>query len=209
MLFRSAVALAAVGVSAQETPSPGALTNLADAARKSVLENPEVLAAWHEYEAATEQTAVARGGYLPRVDLEAGVGEERIDDPRYAQNTFSRDRVSVSLSQMLFDGFRTRNEVRRLNHAARTRYYEVLDASEQAASETARAYFDVLRHRGLVALSEENYATHRLIYDQIERRVRAGVSGRVDLEQASGRLALSESNLLTDRKSTRRTPVTL
>ncbi len=194
------IALASVSftVVAQEAPTPGALVSLVDAARQSVVENPEVLAAWHEYEAASEQTRVARGGYLPRVDLEAGVGEERIDDPRYAQNTFSRDRVSVSLSQMLFDGFRTRNEVRRLNHAARTRYYEVLEASEQASAETARAYFDVLRHRGLVELSEENYATHRMIYDQIERRVRAGVSRRVDLEQVSGRLALSESNLLTD-----------
>ncbi len=193
-----ACALVSLSVTADDTAPAGSPTTLADAARKSVLENPEVLAAWHEYEAATEQTSVARGGYFPRVDLEAGIGEERIDDPRFTQNTFSRDRVSVSLSQMLFDGFRTRNEVRRLNHATRTRYYEVLDASEQAAAETARAYFDVLRHRGLVDLSEENYATHRMIYDQIERRVRAGVSRRVDLEQASGRLALSESNLLTD-----------
>ena len=193
-----ALALVSSGVCAQQALTPGTAGTLVDAARKSVLENPEVLAAFHEYSAATEETAVARGGYFPRVDLEAGIGEERIDDPRYAQNTFSRDRVSVSLSQMLFDGFRTRNEVRRLNHAARTRYYEVLDASEQATAETARAYFDVLRHRGLVALSEENYATHRWIYAQIERRVRGGVSGRVDLEQASGRLALSESNLLTD-----------
>ena len=193
-----AIWAASLSVTAQESAVSGTAATLVEAARKSVLENPEVLAAWHEYEAASEQTLVAKGGYLPRVDLEAGVGRERIDDPRFAENTFSRDRVSVSLSQMLFDGFRTRNEVRRLNHAVRTRYYEVLEASEQAAAETARAYHDVLRHRSLVDLSEENYATHRMIYDQIERRVRAGVSRRVDLEQASGRLALSESNLLTD-----------
>jgi adhesin transport system outer membrane protein len=160
--------------------------------------NPEVQAAFHEFEAAQQESRVARGGYYPRVDLEAGVGEERIDDPRFADNTFGRDRVSVSLSQMLFDGFLTRNEVKRLDHAARTRYYEVMDASEQASAETARAYFDVLRHRDLTRMSEDNYATHRMIYDQIERRVRAGVSRRVDLEQAAGRLALSESNLLTD-----------
>ncbi len=196
-LFKASAALVVCAV-AQAAPVPGVQGTLKDAARQAVMENPEVLGAWHEYEAATEQTQVAKGGYLPTVDLEAGIGEERIDDPRFAQNTFNRDRVTVSLSQMVFDGFRTRNEVRRLNHAARTRYYEVLEASEQAAAETTRAYLDVLRHRGLVELSEENYATHRMIYDQIERRVRAGVSRRVDLEQASGRLALSESNLLTD-----------
>ncbi|MFM7273116.1 MAG: TolC family outer membrane protein [Gammaproteobacteria bacterium] len=174
------------------------MDTLRDAARRSVLENPEVLAAWREFQAAAQEVQVAEGGYYPRVDLKAGVGEERINDPRLDVNTFDRDRVSLNLSQMLFDGFATRNEVRRLNHAARTRYYEVLEISEQAAVESARAYFDVLRHRGLVSLSEENYATHRMIYDQIERRVKAGISRRVDLEQAAGRLALSESNLLTD-----------
>ncbi|MFM7786021.1 MAG: TolC family protein, partial [Gammaproteobacteria bacterium] len=163
--FAIAMALFAGSVTAQDA----AVDTLRDAARRSVLENPEVLAAWREFQAAAQEVQVAEGGYYPRVDLEAGVGEERINDPRLDVNTFDRDRVSLNLSQMLFDGLATRNEVRRLNHAARTRYYEVLEISEQAAVESARAYFDVLRHRGLVSLSEENYATHRMIYDQIER----------------------------------------
>jgi adhesin transport system outer membrane protein len=198
---RLAVAVAALTVSiavGAAEPTPGGLASLTDAVRHTVTSNPEVLSTFHEFQAAEQETRVARGGYFPRVDVEAGIGEERIDDPRFSDTNFGRDRVSLTLSQMLFDGFATRNEVRRLNHAARTRFYEVMDASEQSAAETARAYFDVLRHRDLVRLSEENYATHRMIYDQIERRVQAGVSRRVDLEQASGRLALSESNLLTD-----------
>jgi adhesin transport system outer membrane protein len=148
--------------------------------------------------AAQEQTRVAKGGYLPRIDVEAGVGKESNDYPEWDQNDFSRDRVSFSLNQMLYDGFLTRNEVRRLDLAARTRYYEVLNASEVQTALTARTYYDVLRHRALVDLSQENYATHRMIYEQIERRVKAGISRRVDLEQAAGRLALAESNLLTD-----------
>lgn len=180
---------------AEQANAKGTLT---DATRRAVISNPEVLSNFHAFQAAEQETRVARGGYFPRLDLEGGVGRERIDDPRFPVNDFSRDRVSLSLSQMLFDGFATRNEVRRLNHAARTRYYEVWSASENVAAEAARAYLDVLRHRDLVNLSEENYAQHRLIYEQIERRTQAGISRRVDLEQAAGRLALSESNLLTD-----------
>lgn len=191
-------AIALVLLSGTAGADDASVTTLRDAARQSVLENPEVLAAWREFQAASQEVRVARGGYYPSVDVEAGIGQERIDDPRLDANSFNRDRVSLNLSQMLFDGFATRNEVRRLDHAARTRYFEVLEISEQAAVESARAYFDVLRHRELVSLSEENYATHRMIYDQIERRVQAGISRRVDLEQAAGRLALSESNLLTD-----------
>lgn len=201
--FLMAMLLASVGVmtgtnSCAQELVPGKTTTLTDAARKSVMANPEVLSTYHEFEAAAQETTAARGGYLPRVDLEGGVGRERLDDARLPEDTFSRDRLALSLSQMLFDGFRTRNEVARLNEAARTRYHEVWQASEDISAETARAFYDVLRHRGLVAMSEENYATHRLIHEQIQRRVRAGVSRAVDLEQAAGRLALAESNLLTD-----------
>ena len=182
----------------------GTLTTLRDAARQTVMNNPEVLSAFHEFQAAEQQTRVAKGGYLPRLDLEAAVGQEfiddqRFDDPRFDDEyDFSRDRVSVMLNQMIYDGFATRNRVRSLDYTARARYYEVLEASESLSAEVARAYYDVLRHRELVELSKENYAAHRLIYEQIERRVKAGVSRGVDLEQAFGRLALSESNLLTD-----------
>jgi len=177
----------------------GNLTNLRDAARQTVMNNPEVLSAFNEFQAAEQQVKVARGGYFPRLDLEAGVGKEWHDDPRYVdQYDFGRDRVGLALSQMLYDGFATRNEVKKLDYAVRVRYFEVMNVSERLSAEVSRAYYDVLRHRELVELSKENYAAHRLIYEQIERRVQAGISRRVDLEQAYGRLALSESNLLTD-----------
>jgi len=178
--------------------SAGTLGTLRDAARHTVTSNPGVRAAVNEFEAAEAQVRAAKGGYLPRIDLEAGIGTERIDDPRYNVNNFDRDRVSVLLSQMLYDGFYTRNTVRKFGYASRMRYFEVWSAAENVTAEVARAYYDVLRHRELVELSKENYAAHRLIFEQIERRVRAGVSRRVDLDQAYGRLALAESNLLTD-----------
>ena len=99
---------------------------------------------------------------------------------------------------MLFDGFATSNDVKRLDHARRVRYYELLDVSETAALEAVRAYQDVLRYQTLVEYAEENYAQHKLVYDQIGERTKSGVSRGVDLETASGRLALAESNLLID-----------
>lgn len=194
--FRLSMATACLAFVA--TAHAGTLSSLRDAARQTVMSNPEVLSAFHEFRAAEQQTRVARGGYLPRLDLEAAVGTQRIDDPRFDDYDFNRDRVSVLLSQMIYDGFETRNRVRSYDFTARARYFEVLAASEQLSAEVARAYYDVLRHRELVELSKENYAAHRLIYEQIERRVKAGVSRGVDLAQAFGRLALSESNLLTD-----------
>lgn len=172
--------------------------DLRGAIQKAVVSNPEVQAAWHAYRAAEEAQGVAEGGYLPRVDLTAGIGRERQTDPGVDDRNFTRRGATLSLNQMVYDGFATQSEVARLDHAKLTRYFELMDASEQTALETARAYADVQRYRELVTLARENYDQHKSVFDQIEERVGAGVGRRVDFEQAAGRLALAESNLLTE-----------
>lgn len=175
-----------------------ALDNLVDVTSHTVSTNPQVRASRFAFEEAAQERKVARGAYFPQLDIEAGIAQEYLDDPRFPSEDFSRDAVTVRLSQMLFDGFETKNEVARLGEVMRARYFELRSASEDVAAEATRAYVDVLRHRHLLRLSEDNYATHRSFYEQIERRVSGGLSRRSDLDQAGGRLALAESNLLTD-----------
>jgi len=171
---------------------------LKDAISKAVLNNPEVLAKWHAFKAALQEKDVGAGAALPAVDLQASVGRERRDTPVAPANTYTPSLGSLVLSQMLFDGNAVKNNVRRLDHISRVRYYELMDASENAALEAARAYTDVVRYRKLVKLAEQNYATHRVVYDQIKERAEAGVGRKVDLELASARLALAETNLLVE-----------
>ena len=111
---------------------------LREAALKAVGTNPEVQARWHAFQAAGAEQDVARGGYLPQIDLNAGVGRERQDLPGEATERYTRRGAALSLNQMLYDGFLTRSEVSRLGFARLARYYEVVDASETAALETVR-----------------------------------------------------------------------
>ena len=172
---------------------------LKDIAQKAVLNSPEVTSKWHSYRAADEEVGVARGGYFPRVDLTVGGGRESLKQPPIgARDNYTRSGYLLSLNQMLFDGFATRNEVRRLDKAKLVRYYELLDASENVALEAGRAYLDVLRYRRLVDLAQDNYVQHKATYDQIQRRTQSGVGRRVDQEQAASRLALAEINLVTE-----------
>lgn len=181
------------GVAAQQPLS------LKEAASRAVLANPEVLAKWHAFDAAAYERNVSWGGYLPTLDLVAGIGRTNLNDPLLStEPKFNYDNVSLILRQMLFDGFATPNDVKRLDHARRVRYFELMDVSESAALEAVRAYQDVLRYQTLVEYAEENYAQHKMVYDQIAERTKSGVSRGVDLETASGRLALAESNLLVD-----------
>ncbi|RDB42049.1 agglutination protein [Halomonas sp. DQ26W] len=183
---------------AQSLPSgmaaPGA-ADLQQVIRQALTTNPEVHAAWNGLSAAGHDVSVARGNYLPRIDVTAGIGREDSGDGRGSYDT---DFAELTLNQMIYDGFATRSEVERLDRAKLVRYYELLGASENVALEAARAYLDVSRYRDLVRLAQDNYADHRRVFNQIEDRVRSGAGRGVDLQQISGRLALAESNLMTE-----------
>lgn len=193
------LAVLAIVSSLQFAPAVAAVPEpLRDAVRKAVVANPEVQARWHGFRAAEEEQDAIRGGYYPQVDLTAGIGRERQVRPTTGTQDYTHRNATLSLNQMVYDGFFTKNEVERMGYAKLVRYYELLDASENAALEVVRAYGDVLRYRELVRLAKANYVEHKQVADQIAERAGAGVGRRVDLEQATGRVALAESNLLTE-----------
>jgi adhesin transport system outer membrane protein len=170
------------------------------AAQKAISTSPDVTAKFNAYRASADAVDVARGGYYPRVDLSASAGRDRdrIDSRSPQSQSISRSGAALTLTQLLWDGLATQNEVGRLGHEKLARYFELVDATEQTALEAARAYYDVLRYRRLVQLAEDSYVSHKSAFNQIQSRFRAGVGRGVDLEQAGARLALAESNLSTE-----------
>ncbi len=185
--------LAGWGAQAQSLPEP-----LVQAARKAVVSNPDVQARWNGFKAAGDERDVARGGFFPQLDLNASAGREDGRTPLIPQGRYNLNSTQLTLSQMLFDGMFTANEAKRLGHAKLTRYYELAEASETAALEAVQAYTDVVRYRELVDAATQNYVEHKQTTGQVEERANAGVGRGVDVEQANGRLALAESNLLVE-----------
>lgn len=165
---------------------------------KAVSENPEVQARYHAFTGAQYDEKAAFGGYLPKVNLDQTFRDQERLTPNINRTQTPNNQTSLTIRQMIFDGLATPAEVNRLDHVAKARYYELLGQMQSVALETATAYYDLLRYRRLVAYAQDNFVTHKQVYDRIKSRVDAGVGKRVDFEQASGRLALAEANLLTE-----------
>lgn len=165
---------------------------------KTITSNPEVQARYHKFLEAGFEQDVARGGFLPDASIVSTFRKQE-EVIRLGNGTATpRMNNELVLRQMIFDGFATSNDVKRLGHASRVRYYELQSAMQNVTLEFVRAYLDTLRFRDLTQYAKDNYIVHKQLYDRIEERVNAGVTRRVDLEQATGRLALAESNLLTE-----------
>lgn len=175
---------------------------LPEPVRMAILEavntNPEVQERWHSFLASQEERRVARGRFFPEADIRLQAARE-FQDAGSGREDRDALGATLTLNQMLYDGFFTSADVQRLGHASLVRYYELMEAAQTAALEAMRAYADVLRYRELVDLAEENYRAHLEIYGQVEELARSGVGRGVDLEQAAGRLALAESNLVTEQ----------
>lgn len=190
------LAILSVGAHAQNTQPTG----LAAAVQQAINNNPDVTARLNALRAAGNEVDVARGQYLPSVDLTASVGRDsdRITSRSPASQSLSRNGLALSATQILWDGMATRQEVTRLDHARLTRYFEFLSTTEETALEATRAYLDVERYRKLVSLAEDNYVQHKYAFDQLQTKFKAGIGRGVDAEQANARLALAESNLTTE-----------
>lgn len=173
-------------------------TNLQQAVQKAISSNPEVQAAWHLFEASADEERVAEGRYLPKIDLNAGAGTQSNQQKGAGSTSYDRNSMGISLTQMIFDGFATKSEVSRLNYTRLARYYDFMHTSSNIALEATSFYEQVLKYRDLVRLASENFVQHKKLYDAVVQKVQAGVARGVDLEQATGRLALAESNLLTE-----------
>lgn len=192
------IVLAALALAGGPAQAQSAAT-LKEAVERAVLRNPEVKFKHHNVAAAAAEQDVARGGWRPTVDFEAGSGRESTLTPTIsATRNYTHSLASIQLRQTLFDGFATQREVRRLGYNRQAAYYDLLATSDQIGLEAARAYIDVQRYRDLVILAKNNYASHADVHAKLGSRVAAGVGRRVDLEQAAGRMALAESNWLTE-----------
>jgi len=188
-----ALAIWSVGVSAASLP---------DVIKQTLATNPDVQASVSQQRARSQELKQARSGYYPSVDITAGIGQENSDN-YYTRNfvgpgyiDLTRRETAINVRQKLFDGFETSSAVDRAQARAGAAAFDVLDTAENTALRTAEAYIDVLRRQRLQKLAQRFVKTHESIYNQIKRRVGAGVSRTADLDQAEGRLALARANLV-------------
>ncbi len=179
--------------------------NLSEAIQSTLDNHPEVHAGVNNRLSSDEEVKIAKGGYLPTVDLLVGYGREYTDSPStrgvdsHNTETLTYGTSELRLRQMLFDGFNTPNEVARTQAVVNSRAYRLLGTSESLALRTVEVYLDVLKRREMLELARNNLQAHQRINDQIGLRSQQGVGSTADLDQSEARLALAQNNFYTEQ----------
>ena len=195
-LKSAVVALALAGLPAAYAQTPVTLNQIVE---QTLLSNPEIQAKYHDFQASLEGQNVARAAFFPQVNLQGSIGRQyRNKVPGEGSQQWTQPGWSAELRQLIFDGFRTSNDVKQAGFDKLARFYDLLATSDSTALAAAQAYIDLERYRDLEMLARQNYSLHEETLKQIGERTESGVGRRVDQEQAGGRLALAQTNLMTE-----------
>lgn len=135
-----------------------------------------------------EGVAIAKSGYRPiiRGTAQAGITRNFI----ISNNTISSGSFGIELSQTLFDGFQTRNNVRAAEAQVRASNEGLRNVEQNTLFDAAAAYMDVIRDRQIASLRSSNL---EFLSEQVRAansRFEVGEGTRTDVAQAeAGRQA--------------------
>ena len=195
----------------QDTTGP---MSLRDAVAVGVATNPEYGVVATNRRATDEELNQAQALYLPSIDLRADAGFEHSDDPSTRASVAAgtdndgeedlwRYDASITLTQMLFDGFETKYENERQRARVLSASNRVRETAELVGLAIVEAFLEVLRQRDLLRIARQNVAEHISILEQIGDSAGAGRSTQADVEQARARLASARAGEASVREALR------
>ena len=185
-----------------------------DALHQAVQTNPGVGEASANRRATESELRQTQSTLLPQVRLEARVGPEKFDQSAPVTSATALpipvegngawrngSQESVVVRQILFDGFASIHDIWRQSARVNAAAFRVRERTELIALDAAEAYVDVVRYLRLIALAEQNVATHEKIFSNVNSRFSGGRAGEGDLEQARERVENARATLDEFRKS--------
>lgn len=150
--------------------APGAKAfTIEDAMSLAISDHPGAKAARLEAEAAASEVGAARSGYFPTVSLDGSVRREKTDRPTF-ERTMTAEEYSLTLTQPIFDGFRTPSRVSAAEADAEAESFAARAKLNDVALDAADAYLSVLETRARLSLLRSHEERARDIAGRIERR---------------------------------------
>lgn len=180
------------------------VATIEQAMQEALLSNPEILFQKSEREASRHRVTQSVGNYFPSIDLRAGAGREyvkqsfrdaneglggtRLSSEVRAEATSNRYDPSAKVTQLLFDGLETRNDIKKAKHEFVQSTKNVEEAQTLAAFDVYDRYISVRRFERLYRLALDNVRVHQSILSRIGKLVEGGKATSGDQQSVRSRL---------------------
>jgi len=163
-------------------------------------ENPDINLLKAREEQAYHSIDEKKSEYYPQVTLDIDGGRE-FNSPSSggavngSSGTTNTGGIKLSLSQMVFDGFKTSHEVASRKKLTEASDFRTKAGVESVINETVENYLKALRYQNDIAVLQDLLIDVERTVKTIEELFEAGAAGKVMLDYANSRLAFSTTEL--------------
>src|SRR5436189_2482770 len=180
--------------------APAALAeSLPEALAKAYQSNPQLNAERARQRATDENVPHALAGYRPQIvaSLSGGLQAVRnlLPDNTIQSATLKPWTIGVTVTQTLFNGFKTANSVRVAELQVQSGREALRNVGQGVLLDAVTAYTNVLANQSLVEAQRSNVAFLREILGVTQRRLNAGDVTPTDTAQAEARLSRGQADL--------------
>lgn len=178
---------------------PSAAETLPEALAKAYQSNPQLNADRARQRGTDENVPQALVGYRPQIvaSLSAGLQAVRnlLPDNTVQGATLRPWTIGVTVTQVLFNGFKTANSVRVAEFQVQSGREALRNTGQGVLLDAVTAYMNVLANQALVEAQRTNVAVLREIKATTQRRLDAGDVTPTDTAQAEARLSRGLADL--------------
>ena len=176
---------------------------LEEALASAISSDPALMGRYARFNALLEERGVVTSEYWPQLSLSAGIGPEetRYSSGQLIDEELTRDEASLRIGWLLFNGFETHANSKRLSHEAEAERLQLIADAENLALDVCNIYLQVREAEVLVTLSEHHVQDHEQIMSDVQRLVSSGFANDGDVAQVSARLANARASLVSAKNN--------
>jgi len=175
--------------------------SISETVNLAVSSHPQIKSKFSEYQAQDEQVKKVESSFLPKLSVGLGVGHEQSDNATTRglsgdnSSELTRSESSISLSQMLFDGFKTHWQRESELELYESVALDLQHLASEIAMQSIENHLSVAASNHIFNFNIINLQTHQKIAENISARVSSGKDDYAKVHQINARLSLSLANV--------------
>lgn len=178
---------------------PLAAETLPEALVRAYQSSPQLNADRARQRATDENVPQALAGYRPQLVASLGAGLQAVrnllPDNTFPRNSLRPWTIGVTVTQVLFNGFKTANSVRVAESQVRSGREALRNTGQGVLLDAVTAYMNVIANQALVEAQRTNVGMLREIQASTRKRLDAGDVTPTDTAQAEARLSRGLADL--------------
>ncbi len=170
--------------------------NIKGALAKAYENNSSLNSARAGVRVTDEGVAIAKSGYRPTITGDANASYSSTNSTAFASsNRLTTGGFGITISQLLFDGFRTKNNVAAAESQVLAQRQNLRNTEQNILFDAASSYMDVIRDRKIAAFRKKNLAFLQEQVRAADARFEVGEGTRTDVAQADASRASAIAQL--------------